>query len=59
MSYRTACVLPTDRPAWTYCATGARAAMAVSLLDFSGREAVLVDDLCLPGDVPGKVGATA
>jgi hydroxyacylglutathione hydrolase len=50
--------LPTDRPIWTYCATGARAAIAVSLLEASGREAVLVDDFCLPGDVPGKVHAT-
>jgi hydroxyacylglutathione hydrolase len=51
--------LPTDRPIWTYCATGARAAIAVSLLEAAGREAVLVDDFCLPGDVPGKAHATA
>jgi hydroxyacylglutathione hydrolase len=46
--------LPTDREIWTYCATGARAAIAVSLLEASGRRAVLVDDFCLPGDVPGR-----
>jgi hydroxyacylglutathione hydrolase len=46
--------LPADRAIWTYCATGARAALAVSLLATSGREAVLVDDFCLPGDVPGR-----
>jgi hydroxyacylglutathione hydrolase len=51
--------LPTDQPIWTYCATGARAAIAVSVLEASGREAVLVDDFCLPGDVPGKVHASA
>jgi hydroxyacylglutathione hydrolase len=51
--------LPTDRPIWTYCATGARAAIAVSLLEAAGREAVLVDDFCLPGDVPGRAHATA
>jgi hydroxyacylglutathione hydrolase len=51
--------LPDDRPIWTYCATGARAAIAVSLLEASGREAVLVDDFCLPGDVPGRVHASA
>jgi hydroxyacylglutathione hydrolase len=46
--------LPTDLAIWTYCATGARAAIAVSLLEASGRDAVLVDDFCLPGDVPGR-----
>jgi hydroxyacylglutathione hydrolase len=51
--------IPTDRAVWTYCATGARAAIAVSLLEAAGREAVLVDDFCLPGDVPGKAHATA
>jgi hydroxyacylglutathione hydrolase len=50
--------LPRDRPIWTYCATGARATLAVSLLESSGREAVLIDDFCLPGDVPGKAHAT-
>jgi hydroxyacylglutathione hydrolase len=51
--------LPKDRPIWTYCATGARAALAVSVLQAAGHEPVLVDDFCLPGDVPGKVRATA
>jgi hydroxyacylglutathione hydrolase len=51
--------VPEDRPVWVYCATGARATMAVSLLERSGREAILVDDFCLPGDVPGAVAASA
>jgi hydroxyacylglutathione hydrolase len=51
--------LPMDRTIWVYCATGARAALAVSLLEASGREPVLVDDFCLPGDVPGRARATA
>jgi hydroxyacylglutathione hydrolase len=48
--------VPDDRPpVWVYCATGARAAIAASLLQNAGRdEAVLVDDFCLPGDVPGQ-----
>jgi hydroxyacylglutathione hydrolase len=50
--------LPADRPVWTYCATGARAAIAVSLLQAAGHDAVLVDDFCLPGDVPGRARAT-
>jgi hydroxyacylglutathione hydrolase len=50
--------VPPDRPIWVYCATGARATMVVSLLERSGREAVLVDDFCLPGDVPGVVAAS-
>jgi glyoxylase-like metal-dependent hydrolase (beta-lactamase superfamily II)/rhodanese-related sulfurtransferase len=49
--------LPSDRPIWIYCATGARAAIAASLLQAAGREPVLVDDFCLPGDVPGKARA--
>jgi hydroxyacylglutathione hydrolase len=49
--------LPADRPIWTYCATGARAAMATSLLQAAGRQPVLVDDFCLPGDVPGRARA--
>lgn len=42
-----------DGPVWVYCATGARAAFAASLLERSGHEVVLIDDFCLPGDVPG------
>jgi hydroxyacylglutathione hydrolase len=49
--------LPRDRPIWIYCATGARAAIAASLLQAAGREPVLVDDFCLPGDVPGRARA--
>ena len=45
--------VPRDRPVWVYCATGARATFAVSLLEQAGIDAVLVDDFCLPGDVPG------
>ncbi len=44
-----------DLPAgqlWVYCATGNRAAVAVSLLARAGRDAVLLDDFCLPGDTP-------
>ena len=40
-------------PVWVYCATGNRAAVAASLLARVGREVVLIDDFCLPGDVPG------
>ncbi|MBS3939573.1 MAG: MBL fold metallo-hydrolase [Actinobacteria bacterium] len=46
--------VPADRPVWVYCATGARASIAVSLLERAGREPVLIDDFCLPGDVPGE-----
>jgi hydroxyacylglutathione hydrolase len=46
--------LPTDRTVWVYCATGARATLAVSILANAGFSAVLVDDFCLPGDVPGR-----
>lgn len=42
-----------DGPVWVYCATGNRAAVAASLLARDGREVVLIDDFCLPGDVPG------
>lgn len=44
--------LPDDRPVWVYCATGSRAAVAASLLERAGFDVVLVDDFCLPGDVP-------
>ena len=43
----------SDGPVWVYCATGNRAAVAASLLAREGREVVLIDDFCLPGDVPG------
>lgn len=49
--------VPEGRPVWVYCATGARAAIAVSLLESAGRDSVLVDDFCLPGDVPGQMSA--
>jgi hydroxyacylglutathione hydrolase len=49
--------LPSDRPVWVYCATGARATLAVSILANAGLQAVLVDDFCLPGDVPGLAAA--
>jgi hydroxyacylglutathione hydrolase len=49
--------LPADRAVWVYCATGARATLAVSLLANAGLHAVLVDDFCLPGDVPGRAAA--
>lgn len=48
-----------DGPVWVYCATGNRAAVATSLLANAGRDrdqpraVVLIDDFCLPGDVPG------
>ncbi len=45
--------LDEDRPVWIYCATGNRATVATSLLERAGRSAVLIDDFCLPGDVPG------
>src|SRR5690606_19995502 len=38
---------------WVYCATGNRAAVASSLLAREGRDVVLLDDFCLPGDSPG------
>jgi len=46
--------VPRGRPVWIYCATGARATIAASFLVRSGLEAVLIDDFCLPGDVPGR-----
>jgi len=46
--------IPTGRPVWVYCATGARATIAASFLVRSGHDAVLIDDFCLPGDVPGR-----
>jgi hydroxyacylglutathione hydrolase len=53
--------VPTGRPVWIYCATGARATIAASYLVREGFDVVLIDDFCLPGDVPGRrtVGATA
>lgn len=38
---------------WVSCATGNRAAVAASLLARAGRDVVLIDDFCLPGDRPG------
>lgn len=38
---------------WIYCATGNRATVAASLLERRGRQVVLIDDFCLPGDSPG------
>lgn len=49
--------LPTDRPIWVYCATGARATIATSFLVRNGFDIVLLDDFCLPGDVPGRTTA--
>ncbi len=46
--------VPTDRPVWIYCATGARATMGASYLTRHGHDVVLIDDFCLPGDVPGR-----
>jgi rhodanese-related sulfurtransferase len=46
--------VPRGRPVWVYCATGARATIAASFLVRSGHEVVLIDDFCLPGDVPGE-----
>jgi hydroxyacylglutathione hydrolase len=51
--------LTTRHPLWVYCATGARATLATSLLANTGRQVVLVDDFCLPGDVPGRETAQA
>ena len=42
---------------WIYCATGNRAAVAASLLERKGRQVVLIDDFCLPGDAPGADAA--
>ena len=46
--------VPRGKPVWIYCATGARATIAASFLVRQGIEAVLIDDFCLPGDVPGR-----
>jgi len=51
--------VPRGRPVWVYCATGARATIAASFLVRSGFEVVLIDDFCLPGDVPGRVAEPA
>ena len=42
-----------DGQVWVYCATGNRATVGASLLANAGRDVVLVDDFCLPGDTPG------
>jgi hydroxyacylglutathione hydrolase len=42
-----------DGEVWIYCATGNRATVAGSLLARRGRQVVLIDDFCLPGDTPG------
>lgn len=42
-----------DGEVWVYCATGNRATVAASQLAQAGRQVVLVDDFCLPGDTPG------
>jgi glyoxylase-like metal-dependent hydrolase (beta-lactamase superfamily II)/rhodanese-related sulfurtransferase len=46
--------IPQGRPVWIYCATGARATIAASYLAREGLDVVLIDDFCLPGDVPGR-----
>jgi hydroxyacylglutathione hydrolase len=46
--------VPPGRPVWIYCATGARATIAASFMVRAGFDAVLIDDFCLPGDVPGR-----
>ena len=51
--------VPTGRPVWIYCATGARATMAASFLARNGHDVVLIDDFCLPGDVPGRQAVPA
>ena len=53
--------VPRGRTVWIYCATGARATIAASFMVRSGHDVVLIDDFCLPGDVPGEtlVGAGA
>ena len=42
-----------DGEVWVYCATGNRATVAASWLETRGRDVVLVDDFCLPGESPG------
>jgi hydroxyacylglutathione hydrolase len=42
-----------DGQVWVYCATGNRATVAAALLANAGRDVVLIDDFCLPGDTPG------
>ncbi|MGA0831092.1 MAG: rhodanese-like domain-containing protein, partial [Nitriliruptoraceae bacterium] len=53
--------VPRGRTVWIYCATGARATIAASFMVRAGFDVVLIDDFCLPGDVPGEklVGAGA
>jgi hydroxyacylglutathione hydrolase len=51
--------VPSDRPVWVYCATGARATIAASFLARMGLDPVLIDDFCLPGDVPGRQAVPA
>jgi hydroxyacylglutathione hydrolase len=51
--------IPQGRPVWIYCATGARATIAASYLVREGLDVVLIDDFCLPGDVPGRQPAEA
>jgi glyoxylase-like metal-dependent hydrolase (beta-lactamase superfamily II)/rhodanese-related sulfurtransferase len=51
--------VPSGRPVWIYCATGARATMAASFLARNGMDVVLIDDFCLPGDVPGRQAVPA
>jgi glyoxylase-like metal-dependent hydrolase (beta-lactamase superfamily II)/rhodanese-related sulfurtransferase len=51
--------VPTGRPVWIYCATGARATMGASYLARNGHDVVLIDDFCLPGDVPGRQAVPA
>jgi hydroxyacylglutathione hydrolase len=46
--------VPRGLPVWVYCATGARATIAASFLAREGFEPILIDDFCLPGDVPGR-----
>jgi hydroxyacylglutathione hydrolase len=46
--------VPRELPVWVYCATGARATIAASFLARNGFDPVLIDDFCLPGDVPGR-----
>lgn len=43
-----------DGEVWISCATGNRATVAASLLAREGRDVVLLDDFCLPGDTPGR-----
>lgn len=51
--------VPRGLPVWVYCATGARATIAASFLVRHGHEVVLIDDFCLPGDVPGREAVPA